>query len=271
MGMLRALIGRETTLSKVADALCDRASKFDTKVIGAHLVCCSDESEVECAEQFQREFVAKMLPSLGEGKKGAFRTSNLGARYEPCSAHIAEHHYATPESRLTAKCVLIKINGHVSETTTAEGKQYGPMQRYETESSACGALHALLGGTDAPFTADLRDAFQADGKDRIAALLDPKRVEPRFRYLVAALVSARMQAERAARDVEIHYAASPTVYLIVPCVTINRYGPDGEIVCGYYVADQRGIEPKTEYIGLGDEPERYRIAYEADALRIEYA
>lgn len=268
MGPLQALIGRETTLTKVIEALRACATRFDTNVIGAHLVCCSDESEVECAEVFQHEFVAKLLPALGDGKKGAFRTSNLGARYEPFSAQIAEHHYATPESRLTSKCVLIKINGHVSESRTSEGKQYGPMQRYEAESNACGALHALLGGADAPFAAELREAFLTTGKDRIATLLDEKCVAPRFRYLAAALASARLQAARAARDIEGHHAASPTVYLIVPCVTLNRYGPDGEIVCGYHIVDQRGIEPKSEYHGLGDDPALYRIEYENDALRI---
>ena len=271
MKTLRECIGHETTLTHVVGALRERALNFDTKAIGAHLVCCSDESEIECAEVFQREFVAKLLPNLGEGKKGAFRTSNLGARYELCSAHIAEHHYATPESRLTSKCVVIKINGHVSEMRTPEGKQYGPMQRYDTDSNACGALHSLLAGKEAPFAVDLREAFNADGQDRIAALLDPKRVEPRFRYLIAGMLSARMQAMRAMRDVENHQAASPTVYLIVPCLTLNRYGPDGEIVCGFYVIDHRGIESKSEYVGLGDDPTRYRISYEADALRIEYA
>lgn len=268
MERLRQLVGREVELERVAATLRECVKEFGTPVVGAHLVTCSDESEIECSEVFQRTLVEKLLPSLGPEKKGAFRTSNLGGRYEWGAARIAEHHYATPESRDMTKCILIKINGHVSVAETPEGRRYGPMQRYHTESNACGALHALLAGVEQPFTRDLRQTFSADGTDRMAMLLDASRVEPRYRYLVVALVSARLQAGRALKDVDDYQEATPTVYLIVPCMTLNRPGPDSEIVCGFYVADYRTAESTVEYFGLGDDPSRYRVSYEADRLRI---
>jgi hypothetical protein len=156
--------------------------------------------------------------------------------------------------------MLIKINGHVSVLETAAGVQYGPMARYCTESNACGALHAVLDGAEQPFARDLREAFVGDGTDRLATLLDEQRVDPRYRYLFAALISARLQAQRALRDVEEHREVTPTVYLIVPCVTLNRPGPDTEIVCGYYRLDYRAADARAEYVGLGDEPRDYRVA-----------
>jgi hypothetical protein len=168
------------------------------------------------------------------------------------------------------KCVVIKINGHVSVAQTPEGTGYGPMQRYGTESRACGALHALLVGADEPFARELRETFTADGNDRTATLLDERRVDPTYRYLIAALVGARLQAARALQDVRDHQELTPTVYLIVPCVTLNRPGPDTEIVCGFHIADYRAPDAAVEYNGLGDEPAGYRILLEGERLRIEY-
>jgi hypothetical protein len=268
MERLQHLIGREVDLERVAGTLRECVKAFGTPVIGAHHVTCSDESEIECLDVFQRTFVEKLLPSLGPEKKSAFRTSNLGGRYEWGAARIAEHNYATPESREMTKCILIKVNGHVSVAQTPEGLLYGPMERYHSESNACGALHALLAGADEPFARALRDAFTADGNDRIATLLDESRVDPRYRYLIAALVSTRLQAGRALQDVKDYQEVTPTVYLIVPCVTLNRPGPDTEIVCGYYVADYRTSDAAVEYHGLGDDPARYRVAYGEDGLVI---
>ena len=156
----------------MAVALRKAAESFGTPVVGAHQVFCSDESEVECVDTFQSIFVEPLLPDLGPGKKAAFRTANLGARYEFGAARMAEHHYATPESQSAAKCVVIKVNGHVSEMMTPAGKRYGPMDRYQAESAACGALHALLAGKRTLFTDDLRQALNYDGTDRVAMLLD---------------------------------------------------------------------------------------------------
>jgi hypothetical protein len=265
---LQQLIGREADLEQVAATLRECVKTFGTPVVGAHHVTCSDESEIECIDAFQHTFVEALLPSLGPEKKAAFRTSNLGSRYEQGAARIAEHHYATPESRDQAKCILIKLNGHVSVAETPEGLAYGPMERYQAESTACGALHALLGGARAPFIDDLRQAFTADGHDRVATLLDPQRVDPTYRYLLAAIAGARLQAARALADIQDHQEVTPTVYLIVPCVTLNRRGPDGELVCGFYVADYRDGKAEAAYHGLNDDPGRYQVSYENERLRI---
>jgi hypothetical protein len=103
-----------------------------------------------------------------------------------------------------------------------------------------------------------------------ATLLDERRVDPTYRYLIAALVGARLQAARALQDVRDHQELTPTVYLIVPCVTLNRPGPDTEIVCGFHIADYRAPDAAVEYCGLGDEPASYRVLLEGERLRIEY-
>jgi len=270
MESLRQLVGLETSLTEVSATLRECVKAFVTPVVGAHHVVCSDESEVECVDVFQRVFVEPLLPALGPEKKSAFRTSNLGARYEPGAARVAEHHFATPDMCDGPKCVLIKINGHVSVARTPEGIRYGPMLRYGTQSQACGALHALLAGAQEPFARELRETFATDGNDRIATLLDEQRVDPTYRYLIAALVSARLQAARALQDVRDHQELTPTMYLIVPCVTLNRTGPDTEIICGYCTADYRAAEAAVEYAGLGDEPGDYRILLEGERLRITY-
>ena len=259
MEELETLIGREVGLDETVAALRQSVLHMTLPAVGAHLVTCSDESEIECADAFQRGFVEPLLPNLGPEKCAAFRTANLGSRYEWGSARIAEHHYATPDSRQFAKCVVIKINGHVSVLDTPQGRQYGPMARYETQSAACGALHALLGGAKGAFADDLRDALCGDGQDRIAILLNQNAVASKYRYLAAAIVSARRQAERALRDIEEYTAATPTVYVIAPCVTLNRPGPDGELLVGFYAADFRGATPNVEYAGLGDDPAKYRF------------
>jgi hypothetical protein len=265
---LRDLIGQETSLDAVSIALREYVEGVDAAEVGAHHVTCSDESEIECVEAFQREFVKPLLPDLGPEKKSAFTTSNLGARYEWGSAPIAEQHFATRQSSAGAKCVVIKINGHVAVSEGPGGPRYGPMKRYDTHSQACGALHALLDGADLPFAMDLREAFQSDDIDRIDILLDGSQVEAPYRYLFAAICSARLQAARAMRDVQAHLPKSPTVYVIAPCVTLNRSGPDGELLLGCYVADYRVDGAGMDYWGLCDDPGRYLVDYDDGRLII---
>lgn len=266
MSELREIIGREISLDAVSGALRDYVRGVGVAEVGAHHVTCSDESEIECIEVFQRVFVQLLLPDLGPEKKAAFHTSNLGGRYEWGSAPIAEQHFATRQSTVGAKCVLIKINGHVAVTETADGRLYGPMDRYHINSSACGALHALLAGNEQPFAADLNEAFGADGIDRVSLLLDSASVNAQHRYLFAAVASARLQAARAMRDVQAHSASSPTVYVIAPCVTFNRPGPDTEFLVGFYVADYRADGAGMDYWGLADDPTRYCVEYEDGRL-----
>ena len=266
MDQLRRIVRREADLDEVCTALRYAAQGFRTPVVGAHLVLCSDEAEVESAEAFQRGFADPLLPALAPAKKGPFRTFNLGGRYEWHAARVAEHHFAAPDSRARGKCLLIKINAHVAAALTPDGVRYGSMERYRGESQACGALHALLAGVRAPYADDLREAFSSDGHDRLATLLDGSRVEPAYRYLFAAVVSALRQARRALEDVQAHDPATPTVYMIVPCVTLNRTGPDAEIVCGIHLLDSRARPAQAEYFGLGDDPAAYRVSYDGDRV-----
>lgn len=261
MSELREIIGQETPLADVSSELREYVLALGVAEVGAHHVTCSDESEIECIEAFQREFVKPLLPRLGFETKSAFNTSNLGGRYEWGSAPIAEQHFATPQSSAGDKCVLIKINGHVAVTDSVRGPCYGRMKRYDTHSQACGALHALLDGSDLPFALDLREAFQSDDVDRIDILLDGSQVDAAYRYLFAAICSARLQAARAMRDVQAHLAKTPTVYVIAPCVTLNRAGPDTEVLVGFYVADYRVDGAGMDYWGLSDDPGRYSVEY----------
>jgi hypothetical protein len=129
-------------------------------------------------------------------------------------------------------------------------------------------LHALLEGQRWPFTDELTELFSDKAVDRLAILRDPERVEPRHRYLLAAVLCARLHARRAVLDVQDYQPITPTLYLIVPCVTLNRPERDTEVLCGTYCADYRTSEQKVEYCGLGDQPEKYEVSYDCGQLRI---
>ena len=269
MESIRQLIGTEQDLEQVARQLRYFVEGVRTPVVGALHVTCSDESEHECIEAFQRDFVQVLLPDLKLWSRSAFRSSNLGGRYEWGAVRLAEQHYATPESREGAKTIVVKINSHVSVAQSGSEVHYGPMDRYHTRSCACGALHALLEGERWPFTDELREVFRDKAVDRLAILHDPERVEPRYRYLLAAVLCARLHARRAVLDVQDYQATTPTLYLIVPCVTLNRLERDTEVVCGIYCADYRTDEENVEYCGLADEPEKYEVSEADGRLRIE--
>jgi hypothetical protein len=268
MDAIRELIGREQDLEHVTRQLRFFVEELRAPVVGALHVTCSDESEHECIETFQRGFVDTLLPQLKLWSQSPFRSSNLGGRYEWGAVRVAEQHYATPESREGAKAILVKVNSHVSVAQTGTEVQYGPMERYQTESHACGALHALLENERWPFTDELRELFSDKAIDRIAILRDPERVDPRYRYLLAAVLCARLHARRAVLDVQDYRPTTPTFYLIVPCVTLNRPERDTEIVCGVYYADYRTEQASVEYCGLGDEPDKYQVAYDCGTLVI---
>ena len=268
MNELTELLGKEHRLDEINQALRNHVRGLKAPVVGALHVTCADESEWECVDSFQRYFVDEMLPSLKFAQRTPFRISNLGGRYEWGAIPVAEHHFATPHSHKSFKVLLIKINTHVAVTGTGLAAQYGTMKRYDTESAACGALHALLAGGDKPFLNDLREAFQAEGSDRLATLLDEQYVDPAYRSLFVALVNARRQCRRAEIEIQNHTPASPTFYLIASCCTLNRAEEDTELLCGLYMADCRYLEPITEYHGLGDDPARYQVEEVLGHLRI---
>jgi len=254
LGRLGELLGRERDLNDVARVLRDHVRALRPDVVGAHQVTCSDEAERECVEAFQRNFVRFQLPSLKFFEKAAFRTANLGGRYEWGSIRVAEDHYERARTR-GWKLLLVKVNAHVSVETGADGVPvYGVKSRYGTESVYCGPLHAMLADHPSPFADDLEDAFRSEGQDRLAVLRDPERVEPTYRSLVAAAISARLQARKAMVDLQDHTPAGPTLYLVVASVSINREGHDTELVVGVYQSDRRTNEVRDEYVGIGDDP-----------------
>ena len=81
--------------------------------------------------------------------------------------------------------------------------------------------------------------FQSEGKDRVAILQDPEKVSEKNRPLFAAVVNARLQARRALIDLQDFVPTSPTLYLVLPCVTLNQKQRDTEFLCGLYEADAR--------------------------------
>jgi hypothetical protein len=256
-------IGLERTLDEVNRTLRDVVHNWRAPVVGAMHITCADESEWECIDAFQRRIVDRLLPDLKYARKACFHLSNLGARYEAGALPVAEHHYATPEARDSFKVMLVKINGHVAVTGEGDAAQFGQMERYESTSTACGALHALLAGKQLPALTELAAAFRMDDHDRLAMLRDAATVPTKYRSLFAAVVSARLQARRVERAVAEHQAHSPTVYIIAPAVTLNRAEADTEILLGVGVADQRDPHHVCTYQGLGDDPSRYAVRADA--------
>ena len=269
MDNLTTVIGRELGLDEVARHLYGFASQLHAPVVGAIHVTCSDESERECVDVFQRSFADYLLPSLKFGERSPFRIANLGGRYEWNAIRIADEHYSTAAARKGFKLLVVKVNSHVCVESSPEGPRFGQMRRYDTGSAYCGALHALLEGAQFPFTADLHEALASEGKDRLAILRDEEKVDPSHRSLFIAVASARLQARRALVDIQDRRPRTPTLCVVLPCVTLNRKLKDGEIVCGMYVADWRSEVPIFEYQGLGDDPAAFRLSYNGGRVLLD--
>ncbi|HOO16455.1 MAG TPA: hypothetical protein PK920_06600 [Phycisphaerae bacterium] len=265
---LKAMLGREHGLDDVNLALRDYISRLSPPAVGALHVTCADESEFECVESFQRWIVEPLLPNLHFTEKAPFRLANLGGRYEFGAVPVAEAHFATPESRQSFKVMIVKISAHVAVSGFGAATRFGEMHRYGTASHACGALHKLLDGANGAFIDDLRAAFCAGEKDRLQVLLDEKQVSPAQRAFLAAIVNALLQAARAVQDIKNHAPASPTLYLVPACVTLNRPERDTEFFCGLNVCDCRTPDFRVNYYGLGDNPAQYRLACEPLGLQL---
>jgi hypothetical protein len=125
-----------------------------------------------------------------------------------------------------------------------------------------------LDGANGAFIDDLRAAFCAGEKDRLQVLLDEKQVSPAQRAFLAAIVNALLQAARAVQDIKNHAPASPTLYLVPACVTLNRPERDTEFFCGLNVCDCRTPDFRVNYYGLGDNPAQYRLACEPLGLQL---
>jgi hypothetical protein len=263
-----ALIGRETGIDDVSRALYKAIDELRAPVVGAMQVTCADESEREVIDAFQHSFAEHLLPSLKFGERAVFRIANLGARYEKGAVRIADDHYAGAKGADDFMVLVIKINSHVAAPATPGGRQFGKMERYGTESAYCGALNALLHGSELPFADDFRSAFASGGKDRLPALLDRARTDPETVAVIAAVINTRLQAERALEDVLEEPPPTPTRFFIISSVTLNRRGKDTEIVCGIHDVDYLGETPTVDHNGLGDDPAGIRVRVEDGAVLV---
>jgi hypothetical protein len=238
-------------------------------VVGAVHVTCADESERECTQAFDRGFT-DLLPDLKFGQQSHFRIANLGARYEWGVVRIAEEHFAIAASESAYKLMVIKLNAHVSVSGKGQGANFGTLDRYGKPSSCCGALAALVAGkSGVPFLDDLREAFTSEGTDRIAILQDESKTDPESRLLLAAVCNALLQAKRALKEIQEYKPETPTLYYVLPCVTLNRAEEDTELLCGVYKVDARTHPPQVEYLGMGDDPLGYRIDWVNGILQVE--
>jgi hypothetical protein len=269
MTPLQDLIGIESELGRVGGALRRFAQELGAPVVGGYHLRCSDETEEECAEAFQHWFAREVLPELKPDRRVPFCSTNLGARYEWGAIRVAEEHFATPAARKAFKLMVVKINAHVAVQQSPEGPQYGWLQRYGCRSACCGALAGLFDGSLLPAIQELRESFRLDGEDRMAALADPSVVAPRHRALLAAVTSAGLQARRALLDIREYRPLTPTMFLVLPCVTINRPDADTELVVGQYGIDHTDRTPDVKYRGLGEDPDEYRVRHEQGRVMIE--
>ena len=259
MEELRKLVGKEWELDEVCERLHGAAGRLHAPVVGAHAIRCSDETEKESMDAFQRRFVDPLLPNLKLASRSSFRTASLGSRYEWGSARIAEHHYATSASARSFKLMVVKVTSHVYRESRPSAVAYGRMSRYDASSDACGALHALVAGRRLPAIDELREAFGWRGVPRLAARLVAGCVAPALRALAPAVANVRLQARAAALDICDYEPATPTHWVICAGVTINAPGLDTEVVVGLYTAVPG--EGTMEYYGLGDDPRSYIIEH----------
>ncbi len=269
MKRLQDLIGREMEADGINRALRNFAQTQRTNAVGALHVTCSDESEHEAAESFQHWFADAVLPELKSQRRSPFRTANLGARYEWGAVRIAEQHYATPETRGDVKLLVLKLNSHVAVSQVGNETLYGVMNRYDCESACCGALHALLAGKRHPAMDELRATFGYDDIARLEMLQDAATIDSGLRSFLAAVVNARLQARSAIVDIQDYEPETPTIYLVLPCVTLNRPQRDSEFVVGMYSADSRLGLGEAAYVGLSDDPSRYAVSKHHGYLTIK--
>ncbi len=268
MARLEDLIGIESDLGRLGGILREYARTLGTPVVGAYQVACSDEAEWECVDRFGQSFVGSLLPALRPGCRAAFHSINLGARYESGAIHVAEEHFALEASAVDGKLMVVKINTHVGVRDTPEGPEYGTLDRYGLASACCGALGALLNRSEVPAVRELADTFAAEGKDRLATIQDAAIVPDAHRALVAAITAAALQARRAVADALGRRPTTPTRFLVVPCVSLNRTGANTELLVGRHEIDWTGPTPVVDYLGLGDDPGDYRIEHARGRLSV---
>jgi hypothetical protein len=268
MKKLVQMIGREIDVNGFAREIYAFTQRFGAPVVGALLVTCADESERECVDAFQQNFADYALPSLKFGERSVFRIANLGARYEDNAVHIAEEHYSAAVSPNGFKLMVIKFNSHVSAQKDHDGFHYGQMSRYGRESTYCGALHALLTGASLPFANELREVFAEDGKNHLEVLLDEERIQKKQRTFLAAVINCSLQAKRVVKDIQKRQPDTPTVFVVISSVTLNKKTNDTEIPCGIHQIDWRGETQLPTFEGLAGDPEAIKIFSEGGLIRL---
>ena len=271
MVRLTELIGVETDLMMLAAAVRDFVEDLETPVVGCHHVTCSDETERECEAAWQEHFVDALLPSLKPGQPSSFRTTNLGARYEWGAVRVGEEHFALAADDDTPKFMVVKLNAHVAVRSTPDGLQYGMLERYGQNSTCCGALAGMLAGSLLPGIQQLRETLNHDGRNRVGVLANPRHTPPEHRALLAAVINARLQSRRAVLDIQECHPVSPTIFLVLPCVTINRPNDqrDTELLVGQHGVDYTQRKPIVRYRGLGDDPMGIMLRHKGDRLVLE--
>jgi hypothetical protein len=268
MHQLLESIGREHESDALNRRLRDFATAQRAAAVGAMLVTCADECEIEQADSFQHWVADGLLPELKTWRKAPFRVANLGARYEWGAIPVAEHHYALPETREDFKVMIVKLNSHVCVDGQHNRPVFGTMNRYSVPSTFCGALHAMMDGRHGPALDDLRRAFASEGKPRLAILNDIEQTDPHHRALLAAVVNARLQARRAVVDIQHHKPHSPTYFIVLATVTLNRHLRDTELVVGFYLADLRQTSMNIQYYGLEDDPSKYEVSLDHTRIQV---
>jgi hypothetical protein len=269
MQRVAQLLGREADVDTVGRALYADAGEFQASIVGGVLVTCSDESERQVRDAFQRNFAEHLLPSLKFGERSFFRLANLGGRYETGAVGIAQQHYSTDPAGKGFGLLVVKVNSHVCVERDGDGYRFGRMKRYDTDSVYCGALHAMLDRSDLPFAKQLATTFRSGGLDRLELLDDETRVAPEHRSLLVAVTNSSLQAGLTAADIEAARPAQPTLFVVVHGVVLNKKQKDAEIVCGIHHIDWRTDGPTRAYHGLGDDPSRYRVDNATAPLTIE--
>jgi len=273
---LLALIGQESDLHTVTTALRRAVERDRPAVVGAIHVTCSDEAEWETAAAFQQDFVERLLPSLKVGCKAAFRSVNLGARYEAGACGVMVHHFALAGAEHpgteSLQAYVVKINAHVGMMETIDGPVFGRFLRFGHPSNCCGALtEAVNGNRSTTAFANIADSLAAIPHDALAFVRES--VAESLRMLYFAVLHAQRQASAAAQELEravCELEETRARCYVVAGVTINRPGPDTEIVVGVTRFDKPPGEPpaKLESYGLGTDPRFYQVVFDLSRLRI---
>ncbi len=269
MNALQASIGVEEELVQVVWRLRELAQEVPASVVGGCQITCSDEAEWECVHAFQQSFADALLPGLKPNFRAPLRSVNLGGRFERGLVGIADEHFSTPPTRGAPKLMVFKINSHVGVRGTPHGPEYGWTDRYGLLLRCCGTLGALLDGRDLPAARQIEALLLNGDARRLAVLRDRSAVAVEHQSLAAAVLNARLQTGLAVAEIERYRPLTPTLYLVVGCVTINRPGPDTEIVVGEYGIDWTGSTPTVKYQGLGDDPAAYRIHHHLGRVSVE--